>query len=139
MANPALRMILRVDLSPGEQDAAQAGEIPSGPLAGWKVRPDVNGRLGWERPGLSERDRWWADADFEDLPTPGEPCPVCNGLAFWWNVLGDRRCMKCNPPIKSGRLAQKAVRLPKAATKRMEDEGIPTYGAPRSYRRRRWA
>ena len=37
-------------------------------FAGWIRRPDCRGRMGWEAPGLTERERWWARSDFEDLP-----------------------------------------------------------------------
>lgn len=36
---------------------------------GWILRPDVDGRMGWEPPDLPEERRWWARARFEDLPT----------------------------------------------------------------------
>lgn len=32
---------------------------------------------------------------------PGEPCSNCSSLAFWWTVLGERRCQRCQPPMKS--------------------------------------
>jgi hypothetical protein len=38
------------------------------PFAQWVHRPDVHSRMGWERPDLSEADRWWARYDFEELP-----------------------------------------------------------------------
>jgi hypothetical protein len=39
------------------------------PFADWVLRPDVDGRLGWEAPNLPERVRWWARFRFEELPT----------------------------------------------------------------------
>ena len=33
----------------------------------WVRRPDVDGRMGWEAPGLAEADRWWARSRFEEL------------------------------------------------------------------------
>jgi hypothetical protein len=38
-------------------------------FAGWVLRPDVDGRMGWEAPNLPEWARWWARFRFEDLPT----------------------------------------------------------------------
>jgi hypothetical protein len=34
----------------------------------WIRRQDCQGRWGWERADLSEKNRWWARWDFEDLP-----------------------------------------------------------------------
>jgi hypothetical protein len=34
----------------------------------WVERPDCHGRLGWEKPGLPDSQRWWAFFDFEELP-----------------------------------------------------------------------
>ena len=34
----------------------------AGPFAGWILRPNVDGRLGWETPNLPERLRWSAHA-----------------------------------------------------------------------------
>ena len=43
---------------------------------------------------------------------PPEPCETCGGLMFWWNVLGDPRCMRCCPPTTARRLLKlvKAMR-----------------------------
>ncbi len=30
-----------------------------------------------------------------ELPAP---CPECGGLMYWWNLLGQNRCMACDPP-----------------------------------------
>jgi hypothetical protein len=34
----------------------------------WIRRQDCQGRWGWERADLPEKNRWWARWDFEDLP-----------------------------------------------------------------------
>ena len=34
----------------------------------WIEAQDVDGRMGWEAPGLEHQQRWWADSRFEDLP-----------------------------------------------------------------------
>ena len=41
----------------------------------------------------------------------GDPCPTCRGLMFWWNCIGDRRCMACDPPRTAIRWLKKAARL----------------------------
>ena len=38
-----------------------------------------------------------ADDDIEIIDLP-DPCNNCGSLQLWWNVLGDPRCMKCDPP-----------------------------------------
>ncbi len=65
-------------------------------FADWVFRPDAHGRLGWETPDLDEADRWWARADFDDLPEPGEPCPKCGSLEAWWDLLGGQHCQHCD-------------------------------------------
>ena len=40
-----------------------------------------------------------------------ESCPECGRLLFWWNPLGSRRCMGCDPPMTAIRLLEKAERL----------------------------
>jgi len=80
------------------------------PFAGWVLRSDVSGRLGWEAPGLPEAARWWADSRFEDLPAV-EFCPKCGGVMWWWTVGGDRRCMVCDPPTAAIRLLERAERI----------------------------
>ena len=35
----------------------------------------------------------------QDCIEPPPACPGCGGQVFWWNPLGDRRCMNCDPPI----------------------------------------
>ncbi|HUT10728.1 MAG TPA: hypothetical protein VMY42_09545 [Thermoguttaceae bacterium] len=45
---------------------------PDRRFAGWVRRADVRGRMGWEAPAVPERLRWWARADWEDLPSPRE-------------------------------------------------------------------
>jgi hypothetical protein len=48
---------------------------------------------------------------WEDGMYPPEPCPACGGLLFWWNPLGDRRCVGCDPPVTAIRLLERAERL----------------------------
>lgn len=36
-------------------------------------------------------------AALEEVDWP-PPCPKCGSLEMWWNVLGDVRCLSCDPP-----------------------------------------
>ena len=38
---------------------AHGREAEPNPFAGWILRPDVDGRMGWEPAGLPESVRWW--------------------------------------------------------------------------------
>lgn len=38
--------------------------VEPNPFAEWIQRPDVNGKMGWEPPGLPEYMRWWARSSF---------------------------------------------------------------------------
>jgi len=42
---------------------------------------------------------------------PPAPCPDCNGLLFWWNIPGDRRCMACDSPTTSIKALQHAEEI----------------------------
>jgi hypothetical protein len=88
-----------------------APEPAPDPFAGWVLRPDAAGRMGWEAPDLSEVDRWWVECAWEDLPTFPEPCPVCGSLELWWDLLGGVHCQRCERPVleRSLRLAEKAA------------------------------
>ena len=46
-----------------------SAEAPGFDFSGWIRQPDRKGRMGWERVGLPEWQRWWARCDYEDLPT----------------------------------------------------------------------
>ncbi len=48
---------------------------------------------------------------WEDYIEPPPVCPECGGLTFWWNVLGDRLCMKCNPPTVAAKTLERAERI----------------------------
>lgn len=47
----------------------------------------------------------------EDCIDPPDPCSGCDGLVFWWNLLGDRRCLNCDPPKTAIRLLERAERI----------------------------
>jgi hypothetical protein len=103
--------------SPDASKAVPTPETPpaepdggADPFAGWVLRPDIDGRMGWEPPNLPEANRWWARATFEDLPrladvlpdaAPGSrPCCWCGRREWWrskaWPDLV--RCGWCSPP-----------------------------------------
>jgi hypothetical protein len=66
------------------------------------------------RPELDDRLIRW-----EDCIAPPDPCPGCGGIMFWWNALGDRRCLRCDPPKAAIRLLEKTERIRRRA-------GIPS-------------
>jgi hypothetical protein len=47
-------------------------------FAGWVLRADASGRLGWESPALTEESRWWARRTFDQLPFWLPPWPPAN-------------------------------------------------------------
>ena len=40
-----------------------------------------------------------------------ESCEKCKRLMFWWNPLGDRRCIMCDPPTTAIRLLENTQRI----------------------------
>ncbi|MCX7429002.1 MAG: hypothetical protein NTW96_25670 [Planctomycetia bacterium] len=50
-------------------------------------------------------------ADWDDAPLPPEPCPNCGSILRWWNVLGDERCIGCDPPTRGLRFLQHVKRI----------------------------
>ena len=51
--------------------------------------------------------------DFDSLPLPGEPCPVCGSLEEWTDMLDRRRCGNCERDTldKATRLAERTAQL----------------------------
>ena len=45
---------------------------------------------------------------WEDCILLPDPCAGCGGLMFWWNFVGDRRCMTCDSPTRAIRLLERA-------------------------------
>jgi len=89
-------------LTPDLADRLRSHKAELLAILGSTVRPEAaNLPIG---PGASIR--------WEESIDPPDPCPGCGGLVFWWNVLGDRRCMKCDPPHpRARRLRQLAQQL----------------------------
>lgn len=54
--------------------------------------------------------------DFDGLPEPGKPCPVCGSLDVLWGLLGETTCQRCNSDklARSLKLAERAARLRQA-------------------------
>jgi hypothetical protein len=48
----------------------------------------------------------WADAI-----DPGRPCPRCDSLEKWWDLLGGEHCMICNPPVTGVKTLEAAQRI----------------------------
>ena len=99
--------------------------LASAGFADWIRRPDATGRMGWERPDLPERKRWWAHSTFEELPEPPPACDECGGLEFCWNSSSERCCVRCHPPAISDTLRQQVSRL-------RGQPGIPDFEVPMS-------
>jgi hypothetical protein len=61
-----------------------------------------------------------ADDIWENAIEPDEitPCPTCNALEAWWDMLGNQHCLRCDPPRRARRLADKAKRLRRRADRR---------------------
>jgi hypothetical protein len=110
--NPALGLIRRIDLPADLQDMA-ASDPHGTPFQGWQHRPDVQGRLGLERPGLADHERWRGEYDLDDLPKADWTCPRCGSLLWWEDLAGRRHCLQCEREDfeRSERLAEKAARL----------------------------
>ena len=48
---------------------------------------------------------------WEDCIEPPTPCPRCGGLVFWWDALGTRRCVTCDPPMTAITALERAERI----------------------------
>ena len=58
--------------------------------------------------------------DFDSLPLPGDPCPLCGSLETWWDILGGEHCQQCDRATldKAIQWADRAARLRKQAERR---------------------
>ena len=85
-------------------------DITGHPIDAWLAAEDFgkwtcqNGR--WTCPEAS-------GDDFDALPDPGQPCPVCGSLDVLWGLWNETICQRCNPDklARSFRLAERAQRL----------------------------
>ncbi len=85
------------------------------PLDAWLDQQDwsrwryTNGRL--TSPNAKPADEW------DKLPNPGGPCPVCGSLDVMWGLWGERICQRCNGEKleRSLKLAERAERLRRRA------------------------
>lgn len=48
---------------------------------------------------------------WEDCPEVLDPCPKCASLARWWNLLGDSRCLNCEPPNAAWKLLTRVMAI----------------------------
>jgi hypothetical protein len=48
---------------------------------------------------------------WEDCFDPPDPCPNCGGLLCWWTLLGNQRCLVCDPPVKAMGALKRAERI----------------------------
>ena len=53
-------------------------------------------------------DPWDSAIDPDEIT----PCPKCGTLEAWWGGTGRQRCLRCDPPTRARRLAEK-TKLPK--------------------------
>jgi len=74
-------------------------------------------------------DTEWAELerlpDFDSLPLPGDPCPVCGSLETWWDMLGGEHCQQCERAT-----LDKAMQWADRAT-RLREQAQPRKPAPR--------
>jgi hypothetical protein len=112
-AAPAAAVVLQTAVPQCAPPGDDLGGAEPDLFAGWVQRPDFRGRLRWEAPDVPEAERWWAAADFEDLPQPGVPCLRCGGLGLWETLAGTWRCQHCEAAAfrRSLDLAARAARL----------------------------
>lgn len=113
----AVLAIVRESLrSPCENDSAETadgyfdGDLGHGPER-WCdaiTANDGESRVTFTR---ADRDPW--PDPWESAIDPPPPCPRCGSLEMWWNVFGDMRCMKCDPPTTSIKLQELATKLRK--------------------------
>ena len=43
-------------------------------------------------------------AEAMEIIDPPDPCPECGTLELWETLVGNWRCLRCDPPIKARRL-----------------------------------
>ncbi len=56
-------------------------------------------------------DEFVADKDWESGPVGIEPCTACGCLPAWWDGWGNKRCLKCDPPLQAIRLLKRKREL----------------------------
>ena len=48
---------------------------------------------------------------WDDCIDPGDPCPRCGSLAVWQPIVGEPRCLGCDPPTAGIRALEAAQRI----------------------------
>jgi len=79
-------------------------------------RPD--GGLSWIHPNH-------ADNDFHAIDLP-DPCPTCGTFELWQTLVGNWRCLRCDPPTCAWRLMDLANRLRSHTATRLLTDSPPT-------------
>ena len=96
---------------PETPDVQSVAEIPVHPLDVWLAAEDFS-KWTYQGGRYIGPDADPAD-DFDSLPGPGQPCPVCGSHDLLWGLWGDTCCQRCNPDrlARSFKLAERARRL----------------------------
>ncbi len=108
---PEPRTATRGEGEPEAVDVQTDADMAVHPLDTWLEAEDL-GRWTHQGGRLTGPDADGGD-DWDSLPEPGKPCPVCGSLDVLWNLLGVPTCQRCHPEKleRSRRLAEKAQRL----------------------------
>lgn len=78
--------------------------------------------------------RWAADPDADgtgketDVIDPPDPCSECGTLELWQSLVGNWRCLRCDPPTKAWQLRERAERM---KTQRTDSPRMNARGDPR--------
>ena len=61
---------------------------------------------------LRAADAQWADdSEAYEAIAPPCPCPECGTLELWQSLVGNWRCLRCDPPTKTQLLQERPTRL----------------------------
>lgn len=76
---------------------------------------------------VAESDGPPADLQSIEVTDPPDPCPKCGTLELWQSLVGNWRCLRCDPPTKARRLRERAARMKSDRTDspRMNARGDP--------------
>ncbi len=99
-----------------KKETFSAERVPRVPaIPAWVAKSNLPREVAIAEPVNDQQEKRPVPVDNQDffngsIDRPGEPlvryevsewaapCPKCNGLAAWWNVLGEKHCMACEPP-----------------------------------------
>ena len=88
--------------------------------------------------GLQTADVRWADDEPEgdradddlEVIDPPDPCAACGGIMFWWNPLGQPRCINCHPPGAVLRLIERVKQIRRRHARRSYRKAAPLIQHP---------